>query len=447
MRSRPERFDRSRIVENVQLKDAIVRVGLVLFLLAGCLVPSAVAEYPEGDANRDFRVDGVDLALLGQQWLSDPNDATDPNAADDPNDSGTLDRAGDINGDGCVNAMDLAVLASSWGQVDCPVVINELLAHSHDIAPDWIELYNRGSASVDLGGWTLSDSPDDLGKYRIPDGTVVEPNGYALFYEDVQFGNPLDTNAVEPFKLSENGETLYLYSAGDARYPDFLVAETFGASETNVTFGRYRKSTNTYNFVLMSEPTPGAANAYPLVGPLVINEIMYHPADDGDAEYVELLNISGGPVTLFDFNAMEPWWFTDDTGIDFRFPTDYPLTLEAGAHLLLTRDAAAVRASLGVPETTTVLQWDSGRLANSGEKIRLLKPGDVDELGTRYWIEIDCLNYSDGAHGEEFEDGFDPWPGEADGLGLSLNRLSPTRYGNDPNNWQATIPTPGSAND
>jgi hypothetical protein len=106
-----------------------------------------------------------------------------------------------------------------------------------------------------------------------------------------------------------------------------------------------------------------------------------------------------------------------------------------------------VRRTFGVPAHIPILEWDSGKLSNSGEKIRLIKPGDVDEEGTRYWIEIDRLTYSDGAHGEEFSDGIDPWPRGADGFGLSLNRLSPTRYGNDPNNWQATIPTPGQAND
>ena len=33
-------------------------------------------------------------------------------------------------------------------------------------------------------------------------------------------------------------------------------------------------------FVAMSENTPGAENAYPLVGPIVINEIAYHPDDE-----------------------------------------------------------------------------------------------------------------------------------------------------------------------
>jgi hypothetical protein len=35
------------------------------------------------------------------------------------------------------------------------------------------------------------------------------------------------------------------------------------------------------------------------------------------------------------------------------------------------------------------------------------------------------------------------WPTAADGTGKSVGRISPTSYGNDPNNWQAITPTPG----
>ena len=94
-----------------------------------------------------------------------------------------------------------------------------------------------------------------------------------------------------------------------------------------------------------------------------------------------------------------------------------------------------------------MFEWGSGRLANQGERLLLLKPGDVDAAGTRYWIEVDCVEFSDGSHGEEFPNGVDPWPALADGHGPSLNRLFPSKYGNDPNNWHATIPTPGSTND
>jgi hypothetical protein len=38
-----------------------------------------------------------------------------------------------------------------------------------------------------------------------------------------------------------------------------------------------------------------------------------------------------------------------------------------------------------------------------------------------------------------------PWPAAAAGAGLSLQRLEPVTYGNDPVNWQAATPTPGTA--
>jgi hypothetical protein len=387
------------------------------------------AEGPLGDLNGDYQVDRSDLALFAGQWLT----LEDANA--------------DFNGDGYVDSFDLALLADHWREAKCPIVINELLAHSHDTAPDWIELYNASSAPVHVSGWLLSDNNDDINRYRIADGTVIDPNGYLVLYENLNFGNPLDPGTLTPFRLSENGESVCLYSANDERFPECFMEETFGASETGITFGRYRKSTGTYNFVLLSEPTPGRANAYPLVGPVIINEIMYRPSADGDAEYVELLNISGGPVTLFDFVSLEPWRFTDNAGIEFSFPVDVPVTLGTGEHVLLARDASLVRTIFNVPASARVFQWSSGRLANSSEKIRLLKPGDVDDQGRRYWIEVDRINYSDGSHGQDFPDGIDPWPREADGLGLSLNRRALLRYGNDPNNWEAAIPSPGSAND
>ncbi|HCO95856.1 MAG TPA: hypothetical protein DIU00_18270, partial [Phycisphaerales bacterium] len=47
------------------------------------------------------------------------------------------------------------------------VVINEVLAHSHAEASDWIELYNTTGTAIDIGGWFLSDSYDNLFKYEI----------------------------------------------------------------------------------------------------------------------------------------------------------------------------------------------------------------------------------------------------------------------------------------
>lgn len=92
------------------------------------------------------------------------------------------------------------------------VVINEVLAHSHSTAPDWIELHNPTGAAINIGGWFLSDTGLDLLKYEIAAGTSIAAGGYIVFYQDVHFGNAGDPGANTPFALSENGETVYLSS-------------------------------------------------------------------------------------------------------------------------------------------------------------------------------------------------------------------------------------------
>jgi len=85
----------------------------------------------------------------------------------------------------------------------------------------------------------------------------------------------------------------------------------------------------------------------------------------------------------------------------------------------------------------------SGKLNNGGERLQLSMPGDMDESGARYYIRVDRVSYSDGFHPEDCPGGADLWPIEADGDGKSLNRRIPADYGNDPDNWTASIPSPG----
>ncbi len=45
---------------------------------------------------------------------------------------------------------------------------------------EWIELYNRGGATVDLGGWSL----DDAIAYQFDAGTLLEPGDYLVVAND-----------------------------------------------------------------------------------------------------------------------------------------------------------------------------------------------------------------------------------------------------------------------
>ncbi|MHC4706205.1 MAG: lamin tail domain-containing protein, partial [Planctomycetota bacterium] len=331
------------------------------------------------------------------------------------------------------------------------VVINEVLAHSH-LAPDWIELYNTTDSAIDIGGWFLSDSDSNLTKYEIVEGTSIPPGGYMLLYEDANFGNPNDPGCHIPFALSENGEDAALSSWLDpnGNLTGYRAIQDFGASDSNVSFGRYFKgSTGNYNFVAMDHNTPGLPNAYPKVGPIVINEIMYHPNwpesspyESEKYEYIELRNITNADVNLYDDQGI-PWKFT--SGIDFTFPAEPPIRIPAGGYMLIVKDPEAFTWRYPDIPVWRILGPYDGQLSNGGEKVEISMPGDIDQFGTLHYIRIDRVNYSDGSHPEDCPNDVDLWPTQADGAGMSLVRIDPNRYGNDPNNWDVNSPTPQSS--
>ena len=331
------------------------------------------------------------------------------------------------------------------------IVINEVMAHSN-AGPDWIEIYNTTSEVINISGWFLSDNNRDepnLMKYRIADGTTIDSNDYIVFYEDTDFNNPGDPGYIVPFALSENGEEACLSSGLDPNgfLTGYREVEDFGASETNVSFGRYYKSsTGNFNFVAMDYNTPDANNAYPKVGPVVINEIMYNPpTGNQNEEYIELHNITGTLVTLYRYDKLTPWKFTD--GIDYTFSAGPVVTIQAYGYLILAKDLTAFTARYGgMPSGVQVLDGYIGWLSNGGERLQIGMPGDIDNLEIRQYIRIDRVTYSDGWHPEDCPGGVDYWPREADGLGKSLSRKVPNDYGNDVANWQAAIPSPGVVN-
>jgi hypothetical protein len=314
------------------------------------------------------------------------------------------------------------------------VVIDEVLANSEG-DQDWIELFNRSGASVDLSGWFLSDSATDLRKYRIPAGTRLEPGERIFLSEQLHFGvASLDPGRITGFALSDVGETVYLSSAQGDELTDYRTQESFGASLPGETLGNYRKvSTDTWNFIPLQTPTPGKANSAPRIGPIVISEIFYASATDPDLEFIELLNITTYPVPLYDSVRGAAWRITD--GIELEFPSNPPLILASGERLVVTRSLARFNAAFTVPAGTRVLEWASGRLANEGESVQLGRPAGLNDAGIRQFARVDRVNYDRNA----------PWPVGASGSGQSLQKRADADYGNDPAAWLGAMPTPGTA--
>lgn len=344
-----------------------------------------------------------------------------------------------------------------------PVLINEVLTHTDPPLEDAVEIYNPTTTSLSIGGWYLSDSEQDLKKFRIPAGTVIPAGGYTVIYEHAFNGG---TGSSTAFTLnSAHGDEVYL-SAADAagNLTGFRAIASFGSSPNGVSFARYPTSVG-FEFVASSRLSfgsddavtlqqfrlgQGASNAPPLIGPVVISEMMYQPVEAGGVdntvdEYVELWNLSTAPALLYDpMNDVNSWRIKG--GIEFTFPSQ--ILLGAGEVVLLVNFdpvasvsvADAFRAKFQIPAGVRLFGPYAGKLGNTGDEVGLFKPDPPQlpphpDAGFVPYVLVERLNYLPTA----------PWPAGANGTGNSLNRVSVSGLANEPANWTVAAPTPGRA--
>ena len=330
------------------------------------------------------------------------------------------------------------------------VVINEVLAHTDPPYEDAVELCNLTTNAISLAGWYLSDDNAIRKKYRFPAGSVIPANGYFTLYQYQM------TNGLVPFALSAKGDDIYLSEADGAdKLVRYVDQYPYAASQNGYSFGRCPDGTG--DFTTLATPTfgvsgpgsvedfrtgIGARNAGPRVGPVVINEIMYHPSETNalgrmPSEYIELLNVSAQAVPFYNVSEPTNAWSLSG-GVSYTFPTNF--TLQPGQFLLVveTNDLAGFRASYGVPTNVPIFGPWSKNLGNGGDTVRLRAPNTVEEDGTLGRYVVDEVSYKDQL----------PWPLAADGLGGSLERTDATSFGNTADNWHSTPNTvsPGTTN-
>ncbi len=159
-------------------------------------------------------------------------------------------------------------------------------------APDWIELHNPGSKSVDLSDMSLTDSPAEPRKFVFGPSTILEPGAYLVVLADNGgAGGGLHTG----FALDADGDQVLLYDS-TAAGRGLLDAVTFGLQAPGVSLARGSDGTWT-----AAESTPGAPNVpIPTSGPsaLRINEWLARALFTPGGEFVELYNASDLPVAL-----------------------------------------------------------------------------------------------------------------------------------------------------
>lgn len=316
-----------------------------------------------------------------------------------------------------------------------PILVNEVLTHTDLPTVDAIELFNPTASDVNIGGWFLSDDFSEAKKYRIPDGTVIPAGGYLVFDEN-QF-NPGGTG----FALSGNGDEAYLFSADGTNLTGYAHGFSFGAAANGVSFGRHINSVGDVHFVAQAANTFPGQNAGPLVGPVIISEFLYHPADlpggrdNSDDEYIELQNTSNAAVPLYDPLIPENTWQLRG-GVEFDFPAG--VTIPSGGFVLIANfDVTdsfrlnAFRQKFNVPAAVPVFGPYKGQLNNNEDEIELKRADSIE--GAAVYIMVEQVDYKDQA----------PWPVSADGYGASLHRKTTSSYANDAASWAAALPSAG----
>jgi hypothetical protein len=143
----------------------------------------------------------------------------------------------------------------SWNVVSAQLYINEVCPANADIINDdyfnfsgWIELYNDGAASLNVGGYYLSDNADKS-KWTIPSGTSISSKGYLLIWCD-NLNIKLHTN----FSLDTNGEKITLSTPGLSQVDAVEYPQMF----TNTSYGRTTNGASTWSF--LSSPSPKGNN-------------------------------------------------------------------------------------------------------------------------------------------------------------------------------------------
>ncbi|HEX2751212.1 MAG TPA: lamin tail domain-containing protein, partial [Verrucomicrobiales bacterium] len=252
---------------------------------------------------------------------------------------------------------------------------------------EYFQLINPGAASVDISGWSIGGAVT----LTFKPGTVIPGSGTLHVAKNVR---AFRSRTVSP-----------------------------KAGEGHLVQGNYDGSLSTRGGTLTLRDGTGALIASTGFTGMVsavqqslrISEIMYHPADGGEAEYIELRNTGAVALDLTGVRLTG--------GVDFDFTGSAVTTLAAGARVLVIRNAVAMTAKYGaLPNIAGVF---TGSLDNAGDRLRLLDASGEEALNFRY----------------------EPaWYPVTDGHGFSLvavnDAASPSAW--EPDQWRASSLAGGS---
>lgn len=183
---------------------------------------------------------------------------------------------------------------------DSSVVINEVMAsntatHADEAGEfdDWIELYNRSAQAVDISGFYLTDNPENIGKWEIPAGTILQPGSYLIVWADEDSSQG---TYHANFKLSSSGEKIMLLNA----QKQIVDEVTFGAQTTDQGYARIPNGTGSH---VIKAPTFNANNEGTVntgINELTNSAMSIYPNPADNSVYIILSNDTRDDIQVAD---------------------------------------------------------------------------------------------------------------------------------------------------
>lgn len=185
------------------------------------------------------------------------------------------------------------------------IFINELVASNQTIMDeyaemdDYIEIYNAGNEEVDLGGWYLTDTPDNKVLAQIPSTnasltTVPAKDRIVLWADEDEEQGILHLG----FKLSKDGETVVLSRVLENLTVEIVDSVTYPSMASNMSYSRTPDGSDVWT---VQAPTWNSQNTPSFIPVVSGNAILIYPTLV--TESFTVLNAKGCAISVFDLTG------------------------------------------------------------------------------------------------------------------------------------------------
>lgn len=227
-----------------------------------------------------------------------------------------------------------------------------------DSNEEWIELYNAGSTTIDLSGYTITDNNGTGSSYTFPSGSTILPGSYFTVAS-----NSAGFNALYSFDADQYGSIPALNNGGDALIltdgssieVDAVAWE--GGASSGVPTGWGTGPTAATGESIFRNPVtldtdastdwavatnngdPQTQASAPTVDYILFSEIFYDtPGTDSEEEWIELYNPTGSQIDLDGYSIID----NNGTGATYTFPTGS--LIDAGAYFTVASASVGFQA-------------------------------------------------------------------------------------------------------